>query len=93
MASRCGYPSSTQASVKQDFRSPTYYKRLKGKQIWFPNCGCIQPAVEITAQLCLCQVRIELNYFWNQQKLQDWLSKDCKTERELAYWIPKYVLM
>ena len=26
-------------------------------------------------------------------ELKDWLPKDCKTERELAYWIPKYVLM
>ena len=27
------------------------------------------------------------------EKLKNWLNQDNKTERELAYWIPKYILM
>ena len=27
------------------------------------------------------------------EELQDWLNQDYETERELAHWIPKYILM
>ncbi len=29
----------------------------------------------------------------NVDKLSKWLDKDGKTDPELAYWIPKYILM
>jgi hypothetical protein len=29
----------------------------------------------------------------NADELGKWLEKDCSTDQELAYWIPKYILM
>jgi hypothetical protein len=39
------------------------------------------------------QVRAELNCIDNADELEKWLEKDGSTYQELAYWIPKYILM
>ena len=69
----------------------SYYKGLIGKQAWCPNCGRIETA----ARLCLCPSEDRTKLFLEStDELQDWRWKDCKIERELAYWIPnKCVLM
>ena len=68
----------------------SYYRGLKGKQAWCPNCG----HTETTAHLCLCpsEDRTKL-LVESTEELQDWLIQDNKTEGELAYWIPKYILV
>ena len=55
-----------------------------------PNCG----RWEMVAHLLLCsngdrtQLLID-----NTDKLEQWLERDGITDPELAYWIPKYILM
>ena len=67
----------------------SYYQGLQGKQAWFPNCGRKEKA----AHLCLCPSEDRTRLLIESTKeLQDWLQDD-KTERELAYWLPKYILM
>ena len=87
MATRYGCPSSIQNSVAQDYKCPTYYKGLKGKQAWCPNCG----RVEIAAHLCLCPSEGRTKLFLEStEDVQSWLLRDGNTERELVYCIPKY---
>ena len=67
----------------------SYYQGLQGMQVWCPNCGC----KETTAHLCLCPCEDRTRLFIEStEELQDWLQYD-KIERELAYWLPKYILM
>jgi hypothetical protein len=55
-----------------------------------PNCG----RRETAAHLMLCpdkdRTRLLLE---NVDELVKWMEKDEKTDLELAYWIPKYILM
>ena len=49
---------------------------------------------ETAAHLCLCPGEDRTNLFMEPtDELQDWLWKGYATERELPYWILKYVLM
>ena len=58
--------------------------------MWCPKCG----RTEMAAHLCLCPSKDRTKLFLEStDELQDWLDQDNKTERELAYWIPKYILM
>ena len=68
----------------------SYYSGLKGKQAWCPNCG----RTETAAHLCLCPSEDRTRLFIEStEELQDWLLQDDKTGRELAYWLPKYILL
>ena len=68
----------------------SYYQGLEGKQAWCPNCG----RKEMAAHLCLCPSEDRTKLFIEStEELQDWLFKDDKTGRELAHWLPKYILL
>ena len=55
-----------------------------------PNCG----QREIAEHLMQCPDADRTRLLKEQvEKLQEWLLKDNNTDEELAYWIPKYVLM
>jgi len=55
-----------------------------------PNCG----QREIAEHLMLCPDADRTRLLKEQvEKLQEWLLKDNNTDEELAYWIPKYLLM
>ena len=67
----------------------SYYKELKGKEAWCPNCE----RTEMEAHLCLCLSEDRTKQILEStDELQDWLNEDNKTERELAYRIPKHTL-
>jgi hypothetical protein len=55
-----------------------------------PNCG----RREMAAHLMLCpdddRMRLLIE---NVDELSKWLDTDSKTDPELAYWIPKYILL
>ena len=55
-----------------------------------PNCG----QREIAAHLMLCP-DVDRSRLLKEQtnSLEEWLEKDDNTDPEIAYWIPKYVLM
>ena len=55
-----------------------------------PNCG----QRETAEHLMLCS-NAERTRLLKEQvgKLQEWLVKDNNTAEELAYWIPKFILM
>ena len=60
----------------------SYYKGLKGMEAWCPNWGLTETA----AHLCLCPSEDRTKLFLESiDELQDWLWKDGKAERELAY--------
>ena len=68
----------------------SYYKGLQGKQAWCPNCGCTETA----AHICLCPSEDRTKLFLEStDEVQGWLDKDSKAKGELAYWIPKYILV
>ena len=66
-----------------------YYSRDDDADVGCPNCGCEEKA----EHLCVCmdddRTR-SLNEMTDS--LSCWLSKGDKTDAELAYYIPKYVL-
>ena len=68
----------------------TYYRDLNGEQSGCPNCG----RTETSAHLCMCPSEGRTKLFLDTtDKLETWLNRDEKTEPELVFWIPKYILM
>ena len=68
----------------------SYYKGLKRKQAWCPNCG----GTETAAHLCLCPNEDRTKLFLETtDELEDWMVKHGKTNHEVAFWIPRYILM
>ena len=68
----------------------SYYKGLNGEQSGCPNCG----RTETAAHLCLCPDKDRTRLFLEStEELDIWMDKDNKTNDELAFWIPKYILM
>ena len=68
----------------------SYYKGLNGEQAGCPNCG----RTETAAHLCLCPDEDRTKLFLEStDELDIWMAKDNKTNNELAFWIPKYILM
>ena len=67
-----------------------YYRGLNREEAWHPNCG----RVETAAHLCMCpnEDRTKL-FIKTTDDLEDWMVKDSKTDSELAFWIPKYIMM
>ena len=64
----------------------SYYRGLKGKQAWSPNCG----RTETAAHLCMCPSEDRTKLLMKStEELQGWLNQDNKTMSELAYLIPK----
>jgi hypothetical protein len=55
-----------------------------------PNCGRRETAAHL--MLCPDEDRTRL-LIENVEKLSKWLDTDSRTDPELAYWIPKYILM
>ncbi len=55
-----------------------------------PNCGCRETAAHL--MLCPNDSRTKL-LIENTDGLSQWLERDDKMALELAYWIPKYILM
>jgi hypothetical protein len=55
-----------------------------------PNCGRRETAAHLL--LCSNEERTQL-LINNTDKLGQWLERDSITDQELAYWIPKYILM
>ena len=55
-----------------------------------PNCGRRETATHLL--LCSSKDRTQL-LIDNADKLEKWLEKDGSTDQDLAYWIPKYILM
>ena len=54
-----------------------------------PNCGC----VEDYKHLCVCMDEDRTRLLSEMtEKLSVWLYKSDKTDPELAYWIPKYIM-
>ena len=65
----------------------SYYRGLRGKQAWCPNCG----RTETAAHLCMCpskgKDRTKL-LIESTEELQDWLNQDNKTVREFSVLDP-----
>jgi hypothetical protein len=55
-----------------------------------PNCGRWETAAHLL--FCPSEDRTQL-LIDNADELEKWLEKDGSTDQELAYWIPKYILM
>ena len=55
-----------------------------------PNCGCRETA----AHILICPNKDKTCILTDTTgDLSKWLSQDGLTDLELAYWIPKYILM
>ena len=68
-------------------------KRAKTLQGWLddkcPNCGLVEKAEHLNVcpsepHTKLLEEIVEL--------LEQWLGQDARTDAEIAYWIPKYIL-
>jgi hypothetical protein len=55
-----------------------------------PNCGSRETATHLL--LCPSKDRTQL-LIDNTDELEKWLEKEGSTNQDLAYWIPKYILM
>ncbi len=56
----------------------------------YPNCGLRKTAAHL--MLCPDEDRMRL-LIDNVDELSKWMEADGRTDPELAYWIPKYILM
>ncbi len=63
---------------------------IPGQDERCPNCGRRETAAHLL--LCPSEDRTWL-LIDNADELEKWLEKDGSTDQELAYWIPKYILM
>ena len=66
------------------------YSGLKCPDKKCPNCGCRETAAHIL--ICPNKYRMRL-LADTRDDLSKWLNQDYLTNLELAYWIPKYILM
>jgi hypothetical protein len=66
------------------------YSGIPGQEEICPNCGRRETATPLL--LCPSEDRTQL-LIDNADELETWLEKDGSTDQELAYWIPKYILM
>jgi hypothetical protein len=66
------------------------YLGIPGQDERCPNCGRREMAAHLL--LCPSEDRTQL-LIDNADELEKWLEKDGSTDQELAYWIPKYILM
>jgi hypothetical protein len=66
------------------------YLGIPGQDKRCPNCGRREMASHLL--LCPSEDRTQL-LIDNTDELEKWLAKDGSTEQELAYWIPKYILI
>ncbi len=66
------------------------YSEIPGQDERCPNCGRRETAAYLL--LCPSEDRTQL-LIDNADELEKWLEKDGSTDQELAYWIPKYILM
>jgi hypothetical protein len=66
------------------------YLGIPGQGKRCPNCGRRETATHLL--LCISKDRTQL-LIDNADKLEKWLEKDGSTDQNLAYWIPKYILM
>jgi hypothetical protein len=63
---------------------------MPGQDKRCPSCGRRETAAHLL--LCPSEGRTQL-LIDNADGLKKWLEKDSSTDQELAYWIPKYILM
>jgi hypothetical protein len=66
------------------------YSGISGQDKRCPNCGRRETAAHLL--LCPSEGRTQL-LIDNMDELEIWLEKDGSIDQELAYWIPKYILM
>lgn len=67
-----------------------YYSGDNDADVGCPNCGC----KEKVEHLCVCMDKDRTRLLTEMtDSLSCWLSKSDKTDAELAYYIPKYVLV
>jgi len=66
------------------------YSGIPGQDERCPNCGRRETAAHLL--LCPSEDRTQL-LIDNADELEKWLKKDSSTDQELAYWLPKYILM
>ena len=68
----------------------SYYRGLNGEEACCPNCG----RVETAAHICMCpnEDRTKL-FIKTTDDLEEWVVKDGKIDSELAFRIPKYIMM
>jgi len=66
------------------------YLGIPGQDKRCPNCGRWESAAHLL--LCPSEDRTQL-LIDNADELEKWLEKDGNTDQELAYWLPKYILM
>ena len=66
------------------------YSGIPGQDERCPNCGRQEKAAHLL--LCPSEDRTQL-LIDNVDELEKWLEKDGSTDQELAYWLPKYILM
>ena len=66
-----------------------HYSGDAGVDVGCPNCGC----VEDHRHLCVCMDEDRTRLLSEMtEKLSEWLYKSEKTDPELAYWVPKYIM-
>jgi hypothetical protein len=66
------------------------YLGIPGQDERSPNCRRQETATHLL--LCPSEDRTQL-LIDNADELEKWLEKDGSTDQDLAYWIPKYILM
>jgi len=66
------------------------YLGIPGQDERCPNCGRRETSTHLV--LCPSEDRTQL-LLDNAAELEKWLEKDGSTDQDLAYWIPKYILM
>jgi hypothetical protein len=66
------------------------YLGTTGQDERCPNCGRRETSTHLL--LCPSKDRTQL-LIDNVDELEKWLEKDDSTDQDLAYWIPKYILM
>ena len=84
LCTRHGCENSTQVSVAEGSKFLAIrHTGLKSEQVEYPNCSI----TESTAHLCICPSKNTTSLYLETTEL----TKDEKTEPELAFWIAKYI--
>jgi len=55
-----------------------------------PNCGLVERATHLNVCPSVARTRLLTE---GTELLENWLYQDCRTNRELAYWLIKYILL
>ena len=61
---------------------------IRDSDVSCPNCGMKETA----AHLCVCPNKDRTRLLEMVEDFEKWMNKNEGTNREIAYWVPKYIL-